>query len=107
MSFMAERPTGALRGEEEEPPPDDGSVDIASEADPDADAPAGWTATHYTAGGGEAEDDAGNLVTVDPDGTVQTFMASETGIAVPTRSASDAVGRADQGEWELDVDIEE
>jgi hypothetical protein len=93
MSFMAERPTGALRNEEEPTLPDDGSVDTADMPDPDAAAPAGWTATHYAAGGGEAQDEAGNVVTVDADGTVQTFMAREVGVAGPAipRSAAPVV----------------
>ena len=89
MSFMAERPTGALRPVDEEPSPDDGSVDTGAEPDADAEAPAGWTATHYTAGGGEAEDEAGNIVTVDADGTVQTFMAPEVGLERPSRRSVD------------------
>jgi hypothetical protein len=89
MSFMAERPTGALRPVDEEPPPDDGSVDTGAEPDPDAEAPAGWTATHYAAGGGEAEDEAGNIVTVDADGTVQTFMAQEVGVERPARRSAE------------------
>src|SRR6266511_1907669 len=57
MSLMAERPTGAFRNEEEAPPDDDSSTDTLAEPDPDAEAPAGWTATHYTAGGGLAVDE--------------------------------------------------
>jgi hypothetical protein len=103
MSFMAERPTGALRPVDEEPPPDDGSVDTGAEPDPDAEAPAGWSATHYTAGGGEAEDEAGNLVTVDADGTVQTFMAPEVGVERPSRGSVDGPDPADVNEsLELD-----
>jgi hypothetical protein len=89
MSFMAERPTGALRDEEEGLVEDDGSIDTAATLDPDADAPAGWSATHYAAGGGEAEDEAGNIVTVDADGTVQTFMAGEVGIERPARPSAE------------------
>ena len=85
MSFMAERPTGALRDEEEGRVEDDGSIDTAPTPDPDADAPAGWSATHYAAGGGEVEDEAGNIVTVDADGTVRTFMAGEVGVERPAR----------------------
>jgi hypothetical protein len=95
MSFMAERPTGALRPVDEEPAPDDGSVDTEAEPDPDAEAPAGWTATHYTAGGGEAEDEAGNIVTVDADGTVQTFMAQEVGVERPSRRSAEDPDPAD------------
>jgi hypothetical protein len=90
MSFRAERPTGALRDEEDARVADDGSVDTADQPDTDAAAPSGWTATHYTAGGGEAEDDAGNLVTVDADGTVQTFMATEVGVERPARPSAEA-----------------
>jgi hypothetical protein len=82
---MAERPTGALRDEEERRAEDDGSIDTVATPDPDGDAPAGWTATHYTAGGGEAEDEAGNVVTVDAAGTVHTFMADEAGVERPAR----------------------
>jgi hypothetical protein len=89
MSFMAERPSGALRDEEEEPLEDDGSVDTADEPDPDADAPAGWTAAHYAAGGGEAEDAAGNTVVLDADGTVQTFMAADVGAEKPARPSAE------------------
>jgi hypothetical protein len=85
MSFMAERPTGALRDEEEGRVEDDGSIDTAATPDPDADAPPEWTATHYAAGGGEAEDEAGNVVTVDADGTVHTFMADEVGVERPAK----------------------
>jgi hypothetical protein len=85
MSFMADRPSGALRDDEEDRVEDDGSIDMAATPDPDADAPAGWTATHYAAGGGEAEDEAGNVVTVDADGTVHTFMAGEVGVERPAR----------------------
>ena len=106
MSFMAERPTGALRPVDEEPPPDDGSVDTVAEPGPDAEAPAGWTATHYTAGGGEAEDEAGNIVTVDADGTVHTFMAADVGVERPSRRSAeepDAAGANDSVELdELD-----
>jgi hypothetical protein len=103
MSFIAERPTGALRPVDEEPSPDDGSVDTVAEPDPDAEAPAGWSATHYTAGGGEAEDEAGNLVTVDADGTVQTFMAPEVGLERPSRGSVDGPDPADVNEsLELD-----
>jgi len=83
MSFMAERPTGALHDAEEPASDDDGSIDDAEEADPDVSPPAGWTATHFSAGGGEAQDAEGNVVIVDADGTVQTFLAAETGIADP------------------------
>jgi hypothetical protein len=102
MSFMAERPTGALRDEDEATLPDDGSVDTTDVPDPDSDAPAGWTATHYMAGGGEAQDDVGNLVTVDADGTVQTFMATEVGVA-GSRAPMDGPGSSDPGD-ELDLD---
>jgi hypothetical protein len=98
MSFMAERPIGALRPVDEEPPPDDGSVDTTAEPDPDAQAPAGWTATHYAAGGGEAEDEAGNIVTVDADGTVQTFLAPEAGVERPSRRSGDGPDPADVNE---------
>ncbi len=108
MSFMAERPTGALRAEDEEPPADDGSVDTAAELDPHADAAAGWTATHYTAGGGAAEDEAGNLVTVDADGTVQAFMTTKVGVAAPIRPANDALDRGElSDEIEPGVDRDE
>ena len=103
MSFMAERPSGALRDEEAERLADDGSVDTADEPDPDAAPPEGWTATHYAAGGGEAEDDAGNLVTVDADGTVQTFMATEVGVerpAKPSTEAPDSAGAVESVELE-------
>jgi hypothetical protein len=85
MSFMAERPSGALRDEVEDRVEDDGTTDTAVTPDPDAEAPAGWIATHYAAGGGEAEDEAGNIVTVDADGTVQTFMADDVGVERPAR----------------------
>jgi hypothetical protein len=98
MSFMAERPTGALRDEEEATVADDGSVDTTEVLDSDADAPAGWAATHYTAGGGEAQDDEGNLVTVDADGTVQTFMATEVGVAGVARAPVDGPGSSDPGD---------
>jgi hypothetical protein len=103
MSFMAERPTGALRDEEETTVADDGSVDSTEVPDPDADAPGGWAATHFSAGGGEAQDDAGNLVTVDADGTVQTFMATEVGVAGVAREPIDATSPADPSD-ELDID---
>ena len=103
MSFMAERPTGALRDEEEATPPDDGSVDTTEMPDPDSDAPAGWTATHYTAGGGEAQDDEGNLVTVDAEGAVQTFMATEVGVAGVARAPMAGPDPSDPGE-EFDFD---
>ena len=103
MSFMAERPTGALRDDEEGTLPDDGSVDTMDVPDPDGDAPAGWTATHYSAGGGEAQDDEGNLVTVDAEGAVQTFMATEVGVAGVARAPVDGRGSSDPGD-ELDLD---
>jgi hypothetical protein len=102
MSFMAERPTGALRPVDDEPPPDDGSVDTAAEPDPDAEAPAGWTATHYTAGGGEAEDEAGNIVTVDADGTVHTFIASEVGFERPAGQTAEPDPAGSLDSLELD-----
>jgi hypothetical protein len=102
MSFMAERPTGALRDEEAAPLPDDGSVDTTDVPDPDSDAPAGWTGTHYTAGG-EARDDEGNLVTVDADGTVQTFMASEVSVAGVAGWPAARPDSSDPGD-ELDLD---
>jgi hypothetical protein len=89
MSFMAERPSGALRDEEEDRPEADGSTDTAPTPDPDAEAPAGWTATHYAAGGGEAEDEAGNIVSVDADGTVQTYMADQVGVERPARPSAE------------------
>jgi len=98
MSFMAERPTGALRPVDEEPSPDDGSVDTGAEPDPDAEAPAGWTATHYTAGGGEAEDQAGNIVTIDADGAVQTFLVAEVGVERPSRRSTEGPDPADVNE---------
>jgi len=82
MSFMAERPTGALHEDEPdvaEPVPDD-SVDTALDADPDADAPAGWDATHFSSGGGVAQDEAGNTVVVDAEGVVTTFPADDTNV---------------------------
>jgi hypothetical protein len=83
MSFMAERPTGALRDAEDPGFVDDGSVDDAEEADPDANPPEGWIATHFSAGGGEARDADGNVVVVDADGNAQTFLVSDTGVANP------------------------
>src|SRR5439155_24436426 len=94
MSFMAERPTGALHDTEEPAPVDDGSIDDAEEADPDVSPPAGWTATHFLAGGGEAQDAEGNVVVVDADGTVQTFLAAETGVANPAAHRRAAEGGA-------------
>ena len=89
MSLMAERPTGALHDPEEPELVDDESVDDVAEADPDASRPDGWTATHFSAGGGEARDDDGNVVVVDADGSVQTFLAEDTVVANPA-----ALGRA-------------
>jgi hypothetical protein len=94
MSFMAERPTGALRDEEERRAEDDGSIDTAATPDSDADAPAAWSAAHYAAGGGEAEDEAGNVVTVDANGTVHTFMADEVGVERPARPSAEGPDRA-------------
>ena len=75
---MAERPTGALHVGDEEGTTGyrvDGTTDTAFEPDPDSNAPEGWRATHYSAGGGVAVDEAGNTVIMDADGSVSTFLA--------------------------------